>query len=129
MEFTIPIGAECIVPEVVSSDNIASKYGSGMVEVFATPAMVALMEKAAMIAVRPFLPEGYSTVGVEVCVKHTKATPIGMEVWSKAVLKEMNGKRLTFEVTAWDANGEIGTGTHIRYIIDSRRFMEKIAAR
>jgi len=96
MEFTIPIGAECIVPEVVSSDNIASKYGSGMVEVFATPAMVALMEKAAMIAVRPFLPEGYITVWVEVCVKHTKATLIGMEVWSKAVLKEMDGKRLTF---------------------------------
>lgn len=129
MEFNIPLGIEFTATEMVTKDNTASKYGSGLVDVFATPAMVALMEKAALNAVLPHLPEGFNTVGTEVCVKHTKATPMGWEVQSKAVLKEVDGKKLLFEVVAWDKEGEIGRGKHTRYIIDSKRFMDKLSSK
>lgn len=128
MEFNIPVGAEYTATEIVTKENTASRYGSGLVDVFATPAMVALMEKAALNAVLPYLPQGFNTVGTEVCVKHTKATPMGWEVFSKAILKEIDGKKLIFEVVAWDKEGEIGRGTHTRYIIDSKRFIEKFSA-
>jgi len=129
MEFNIPLGIEYTATEMVTKENTASKYGSGLVDVFATPAMVALMEKAALNAVLPHLPEGFNTVGTEVCVKHTKATTMGWEVYSKAILKEVDGKKLVFEVVAWDKEGEIGRGTHTRYIIDSKRFMEKFSSK
>lgn len=129
MEFNIPVGAEYTATEIVTKENTASRYGSGLVDVFATPAMVALMEKAALNSVLPYLPQGFNTVGTEVCVKHTKATPMGWEVFSKAILKEIDGKKLIFEVVAWDNEGEIGRGTHTRFIIDSKRFMEKFSAK
>jgi len=129
MEFNIPLGIEYIATEMVTKENTASNYGSGLVDVFATPAMVALMEKAALNAVLPHLPDGYNTVGTEICVKHTKATPIGWEVHSKATLNEVDGKKLVFDVVAWDSEGEIGRGTHTRYIIDSKRFMEKYSSK
>jgi len=129
MEFNIPLGIEFTATEMVTKDNTASKYGSGLVDVFATPAMVALMEKAALNAVLPHLPHGFNTVGTEICVKHTKATPLGWEVHSKATLKEVDGKKLVFDVVAWDSEGEIGRGTHTRYIIDSKRFMEKLSSK
>lgn len=129
MEFNIPLGIEYTATEIVTKDNTASRYGSGLVDVFATPAMVALMEKAALNAVLPHLPEGFNTVGTEVCVKHTKATPMGWEVHSKAILHEVDGKKLVFEVIAWDKEGEIGRGTHTRYIIDSKRFLEKFSSK
>ncbi len=129
MEFNIPVGVDYTATEIVTKDNTASRYGSGLVDVFATPAMVALMEKAALNAVLPHLPEGFNTVGTEVCVKHTKATPMGWEVYSKAILKEVDGKKLVFEVVAWDKEGEIGRGTHTRYIIDSKRFIEKFSSK
>lgn len=129
MEFNIPVGAEFTATEMVTKENTASKYGSGLLDVFATPAMVALMEKAALNAVLPYLSQGFNTVGTEVCVKHTKATPMGWEVFSKAILKEIDGKKLIFEVVACDKEGEIGRGTHTRYIIDSKQFMEKFSAK
>lgn len=129
MEFNIPLKVEYTATEIVTKENTASKYGSGLVDVFATPAMVALMEKAALNAVLPYLPEGLNTVGTEVCVRHTKATPIGWEVSSKATLTKVDGKKLVFEVIAWDKDGEIGRGTHTRYIIDSKRFMEKFLSK
>ncbi|MEW5846566.1 MAG: thioesterase family protein [Bacteroidota bacterium] len=129
MEFNIPVGIEYTATEIVTKNNTASIYGSGLVDVFATPAMVALMEKAALNAVLPHLPEGFNTVGTEVCVKHTKATPMGWAVYSKATLKELDGKKLVFEVVAWDKEGEIGRGTHTRYIIESKRFMEKFSSK
>ena len=127
MEFNIAKGLEYTATEVVTKENTASKYGSGLVDVFATPAMVGLMENACMNAVLPSLPEGFNTVGIEICVKHTKATPMGMKVFSKATLTEVDGKRLVFEVVAWDDEGEIGRGTHTRFIIDTKKFMEKLA--
>jgi len=129
MEIIIPVGVEYIATEMVTNENTASKYGSGLVDVFATPAMVALMEKAALNAVKPYLSTGFNTVGTEVCVKHTKATPMGWEVHGKATLKEIDGKKLVFEVVAWDKEGEIGRGYHTRFIIDSKRFMEKFSSK
>lgn len=111
---------------VVSDDNIASRYGSGLVAVFATPAMVALMENAAMNAVLPHLPEGSNTVGVDISVNHVKATPMGVAVKATAVLKEVDGKKLVFDVVASDEDGEIGRGTHTRFVIDVERFMSKL---
>ena len=127
MEFNLSKGLEYTATEVVSKENTASKYGSGLVDVFATPAMVGLMENSCMNAVLPSLPKGFNTVGIEICVKHTKATPMGMKVFSKATLIEVDGKRLVFEVIAWDDEAEIGHGTHTRFIIDTQKFMEKLA--
>ena len=86
--------------------------------------MIALMENAALNVVLPYLGEDHNTVGFEVNVKHLKPTPVGMQVECKATLIEIEGKKLTFNVIANDEEGKIGEGTHVRYIINSRKFME-----
>lgn len=126
MEFNLSIGLSHIENQRVTSNATALHYGSGLVEVFATPAMIALMEKAALNAVQPKLPEGYNTVGVEISVKHTKATPKGMKVKSEATLKEVNGNKLLFEVVAWDEEGVIGRGTHVRSIVETAKFLSRV---
>ena len=102
----------------VSEDNIAATMGSGDLEVFATPAMVALMENAAMNAVVGELPEGATTVGAMMNTTHIKPSAMGDTVSATAVLKEVEGRKLTFEVQAKDSKGVIGEGTHVRYIVD-----------
>ncbi len=126
MDFNLSIGLSAMETQRVTSNSTALHYGSGLFDVFATPAMVAMMEKAAHNAVRQKLPEGYDTVGVEISVKHTKATPKGMKVKSEATLKEVNGNKLLFEVMAWDEEGVIGKGTHIRSIVETEKFMSRI---
>ncbi|NVO09286.1 MAG: thioesterase family protein [Bacteroidales bacterium] len=125
MEFNLSIGLSHLETQRVTSNTTALHYGSGLVDIFATPAMIALMEKAALNAVRQKLPEGYNTVGTEISVKHIKATPKGMKVKSEATLKEINGNKLIFEVLAWDEEGEIGRGTHSRKIIETEKFMSR----
>jgi len=126
MEFNIKQGISFESSQVVSINDTASKYGSGLVEVFATPAMIALMENTALKVVLPLLPEGYNTVGTEVNIKHIKATPVGMSVTCKATLIEVEGKKLVFKVEAFDEEAEIGSGLHTRYIINTAKFMEKL---
>ena len=102
----------------VAAGNTAAAMGSGDLAVFATPAMVALMENAAMTAVAPELPEGSTTVGAEMNVTHIKPSGPGAEITATAVLAEVEGRKLTFNVGARDAEGLIGEGIHIRYIVD-----------
>lgn len=112
----------------VTPNDTASRYGSGLIDVFATPAMIGLMEGTAQHCAGKYLPEGFTTLGIEVNIKHIKATPVGMKVRCEAVLKEADGKKLLFEVNAWDEQGQIGTGTHTRFIIETSKFIEKLNA-
>ena len=106
----------------VAAGNTAAAMGSGDLAVFATPAMVALMENAAMTAVA----EGATTVGSEMNVTHIKPSGLGAEITATAVLAEVEGRKLTFNVGARDAEGLIGEGIHVRYIVDREKFMAKV---
>ncbi len=110
----------------VDSTNTASKYKSGHLDVFATPAMIALMEYTASESVAPFMEEGMDTVGTHIDVSHIKATPIGKEVICTSELIEIDRKRLVFKVKASDETGIIGTGTHERFIINVEKFLSKL---
>ena len=111
---------------VVTSLNSAAAMGSGDLPVFATPAMVALMENAAMNAVAPVLPQGSTTVGAEMNTTHVKPSAIGARVQATATLAAVEGRKLTFVVEASDEGGVIGKGTHVRFIVDKERFMAKL---
>ncbi len=111
---------------VVSDDNTALTMGSGDLPVFATPAMVALMENAAMLAVAQHTEEGQTTVGAMMQTSHVAPSPVGATVTATATLTEVSGRKLTFKVTAAQGDTVIGEGTHIRYVVDRERFMEKI---
>lgn len=114
------------VQAMVSEENTAKHLGSGGVEVFATPAMVMLMERAGVAAVDHLLPEGQCTVGVHLDVKHLAATPRGMNVTARAELVEVDGRKLTFQVEAFDDQEKVGEGTHQRVIIDLERFRKRV---
>lgn len=126
MEFNLSEGLSYTSKKIVTMNDAASHYGSGLIDVFATPAMVALMENAALMSVAPLLPDGFNTVGIEISTSHVKATPIGMEVKATATLVNIDGKKLTFEVVAEDEEGVIGKGVHSRFIIDTQKFIEKL---
>ena len=111
---------------IVSMENIAKTVGSGDLEVFATPAMAALMENAAMLAVAGSLPEGSTTVGSLLQITHNRPSGLGETVEAVAVLDEVEGRKLTFTVTASDSKGIVGEGKHVRYIVDTQKFMEKL---
>lgn len=114
--------------EVVPA-NTAAAMGSGALDVFATPSMIALMEKAALELVSPCLEEGQGTVGIELNVEHLAATPIGMTVRAEVELIEIEKRVLTFKVEAYAGDELIGRGTHKRCIILNDRFMEKTLAK
>jgi len=126
MEFNIKEGMRATNEMIVTENDTASKYGSGLLDVLSTPCMIGLMEGTSKKVVDDSLPEGFSTVGIEVSIKHLKATPIGMRVKCEAVLEKIDGKKLIFKVEAWDEKGKIGEGTHTRFIINEEAFMNKI---
>ncbi len=109
----------------VTKEQTACALGSGRLEVFATPAMIALMEETAWRSVEPELSEGEGTVGTRMEVSHVSATPVGMEVTCETRLTQVDRKRLVFEVKAYDAAGLIGEGMHERFIVENGRFMDR----
>ncbi|MGN0479430.1 MAG: thioesterase family protein [Hominenteromicrobium sp.] len=110
---------------IVDAGNTAKAMGSGTLDVYATPAMVALMESAAYRSVADELEPGTCTVGTLMNIKHVSATPLGMHVAAESELIEVDGRRLVFSVKASDESGVIGTGTHERFIVADEKFMAK----
>ncbi len=112
----------------VEEKHMAARVGSGDLEVLATPVMMSLMENAAMEAVKDALDEGATTVGGFISASHLKPTALGRTITATAVLESVEGRKLTFRVTAQDGDGLIGEGTHIRFVVDRRKFMSKLQA-
>jgi len=129
MELRLEPGAKARVEKTVEYKDTARAVASGLAEVFATPSMIALMENAAYLALQPLLPEGMSTVGVRIDAKHIAATPMGLKVWAEAVLVEADGRRLTFDIEAFDEKEKIGEARHERFIIDEQKFMSRAKAK
>ncbi len=111
--------------DFVTEDKLAKNVGSGLVRVYATPQMIALIEKTAVLSVEPYLEEGQSTVGTLINISHCAATPCGMKVHAETELVEIDRRKLTFKVKAYDERGLIGEGTHERFIIDIAKFQAK----
>ncbi|MDF2883149.1 MAG: hypothetical protein K0R54_3706 [Clostridiaceae bacterium] len=126
MELDLREGLNLTMELRVTQHQTAKEYGSGSLDVFATPAMISLMESVSKNIVESHLPQGYTTVGIAVDVKHIKATPVGKKVKCKSSLVKIEGNKLFFDVEAWDDNGKIGHGSHIRFIVNSMEFMKKI---
>ena len=129
MDFTLKANAAAEITEVVTEDNTAIKYASGTAPVYATPALVGLMEHAAVKAIGDQLPQGYSTVGISMNIKHTSATPVGMTVKAKAVLIDQDRRRLTFKIEGYDDAGSVGEAVHERFIIEAAPIIEKANAK
>lgn len=110
---------------IVTEELTAEKVGSGLLPVYATPQMIALMENTASTSVEKYLDEGAGTVGTKIDVAHVSATPVGMKVKCETKLIEIDRKKLVFEVKAYDEAGLIGEGTHERFIIDNEKFLAK----
>lgn len=108
--------------QTVTDQMTADRVGSGLAKVFATPMMIAMMEKTCADSVAPLLPEGHSTVGTHINVSHCSATPIGLDVWCDSELVEVDRRRLLFNVKAYDPCGLIGEGQHERFIVDNAKF-------
>lgn len=125
----VTIGIKGHLEQVVTPEMSAARVGSGLVDVFATPMMISLIEQTCNESVLPHLDEGQGTVGTLVNVAHTAATPIGMRVWCDSELVEVDRRRLVFRVKAFDECGPIGEGTHERFIIDTAKFIEKVKAK
>ena len=109
----------------VTLNDTAKALGSGGLDVLSTPKLIALMENAALLSVRPYLEEGSDTVGTLLNVKHLAATPVGMTVRAEAVLIEIDRRRLVFSVNAWEEVELVGEGTNERFIVDMEKFTNK----
>lgn len=119
------IGIKGKEENTVNTENSAKTMGSGTLDVFATPSMIALMEKTAWKSVQNHLEDGQGTVGISLNVKHVAATPLGMKVYCESELTEVDGKKLVFTVKAFDEAGLIGEGTHERFVITNEKFQQK----
>ena len=107
------------------AEHSANNVGDGMLDVFSTPSMIALMEKTAWASIEPYLDNGVGTVGTQMNVKHQAATPIGKKIRCESELIQADGRRLVFTVKAYDEAGQIGEGEHERFIVQKEKFQEK----
>lgn len=113
----------------VTEADTAAKWGSGLVPVFSTPALVGIMEAAAVKALEGCLPNHQTTVGGHIDVRHLAATPVGMQVRAQAELTSIDGKKLTFHIEAWDEVEKIGEALHERFVIDKEKFIVRAKAK
>lgn len=114
---------------VVKEEHTAKHIGSGTVLVLATPMMIALMEQTCLWSIKPYLEEGQGSVGVHVDISHDSAAPLGSTVWCESEVIEIDRRKITFKVTVYDKDGVVGHGTHQRFIIDERKFGDKMKAK
>ncbi len=126
MEFKIPLNTSASRSIIVEEAYTAKFIGSGIVDVLATPMMIALMENAALDAVQTYLAEGWTTLGTKVDIEHLRATPVGKKVTAEATLIKQEGQALEFLVAARDNQGIIGQGSHKRFIIDLQKFTQNL---
>lgn len=112
--------------KTVQPSDTALRHGSGSVEVFATPAMIAMMENCADKSLKPFLPEGSITVGIKINATHNKATPVGEKVFCNSEVTEVEGRKIVFKITCCDEHGIIGEAHHERFIVNKEKFMAKL---
>ena len=122
---SLMIGLKGRADDVVTEANTAQAACSGALQVFGTPFMCALMEKAAWTSIAPYLAEDEGTVGTKLDISHVSATPVGMKVWAESEVTLVDGKRIELKVAAYDEKGLIGEGTHERFIITNDRFLAK----
>ncbi len=123
------IGVKGQSAHTVTPQDTALAQGSGSLDVLATPKLVAWMEQAAWTSVQPFLNDGESTVGTRMDISHEAATPIGMAVRCESTLFCIEGRKLAFDITAFDEEGVVARASHERFIIGSARFLEKTNAK
>ena len=124
MDELIP-GLTAETETLVTEEDTAERLGSGSVPVFGTPALVGLMEGAAIQVLEGRLPPGTTSVGSRIDVRHLAPTPVGMHVRARAELQEVDGCRLVFHIEAWDEGQQIGEATHERFVVDRDRFIAK----
>lgn len=123
------VGGKGIATDIVSHKNTADTAKSGLLPVYSTPALVALMECASIAAIEPEMEAGQTSVGTRIDVQHTAATPIGMQVRAEAEIVKIDGRAVVFHIEAFDEVGPIGTAEHHRYIVYAERFMQKVEAK
>ncbi|MGD8404630.1 MAG: thioesterase family protein [Anaerolineales bacterium] len=128
-EIALQPGLSTEVEQIVGKAETAVHMGSGSLAVYATPALVALMENAAVRALEGYLPHGHTTVGGQIDVRHLEATPVGMKVHAHAELIEVQGRKITFRIQAWDEVELIGEANHIRFLIEEETFMDKVMSK
>ncbi len=121
----ITIGCTAKAETTAAESKLAVTVGSGSLRVFATPMMAALMEEAACNAVAPFLEGDETTVGTQLCINHSAATPEGMQVTAEAEITAVNGREISLNIRAFDEVGEIGSGTHKRFVVFAEKFQSK----
>jgi predicted thioesterase len=126
---TLTPGLSAELKITVTDAETAAKWGSGLVPVYSTPALVGLMEATAVKALEGQLEAGKTTVGGHIDVQHLAATPVGMTVRARAELTAVEGRKLTFQVEAWDEVEKIGAALHERFVIDTEKFVAKVQAK
>ncbi len=126
MDFTeLKTGFREEAEETVTAENTAEVLGSGSLAVYATPAMICLIEKAAATLAQRYLPEGWTSVGISLQIKHKAPTPIGMKVRAEAEIIGIEGRKITYSVRVFDGKDEVGSGVHERFIVESKKFQNK----
>jgi predicted thioesterase len=126
---SLRVGLKGSASALVTEERLATNVGSGNVPVFASPMLIAMMEAAAVDCLSKHLPQDHQSLGVHLNVTHTSPTPIGFTVTATATLKAIDGRKLTFDVEANDGTESIGSGEHTRIVVDTARFMARIAAK